>query len=138
MKNEITERDYYGLRDSLLDSFFYPFEARENRNMMKTDVQETAEGYEMKIDLPGIDKSNVKIDFENGYLTVSAKFESKQDEKDQRGSYIRRERCSGSYSRSYYVGEIDRSGIKAKLADGVLELHLPKPGETKISAIEIE
>ncbi len=95
--------------------------------VMKTDVKETDTGYELAVDLPGVKKENVKAELNDGYLTISATTEQNNDQQDDTGKYIRRERFSGSYSRSFYVGkEITEADITAKFADGVLKLDIPK------------
>lgn len=122
--------------EDLFDSFFEDF-ARPTRNVarynapaspvMRTDVKETADGYELDIDLPGYKKENVQVELKDGCLTVSAKTEQTKEEKDANGKYIRRERYSGSCSRSFYVGEeIEKNEIKAKFEDGILKLSVPK------------
>ncbi|MBR1864751.1 MAG: Hsp20/alpha crystallin family protein [Ruminococcus sp.] len=99
---------------------------------MKTDVKETAEGYELAVDLPGVKKEDVKAELNNGYLTVSATVSTNNDEKDKEGKYIRRERYTGSYSRSYFVGDqIKEEDIKAKFENGVLILNVPKKDPKK-------
>lgn len=138
MKNELRERNYYGLRDSLFDNIFFPYEHKEN-NMMKTDVKENENDYELQVEVPGVNKENISIDYENGYVTIAAKTNKSKDEKDKEGNYIRRERYSGSYSRSYYVGDVDRESIKAKLDNGVLSIIVPKTkAEEQKKAIAIE
>ena len=138
MKNELRERNYYGLRDSLFDNIFFPYEHKEN-NMMKTDVKENENDYELQVEVPGVSKENISIDYENGYVTIAAKTNKSKDEKDKEGNYIRRERYSGSYSRSYYVGDVDRESIKAKLDNGVLYIIVPKAkAEEQKKAIAIE
>lgn len=138
MKNELRERNYYGLRDSLFDNIFFPYEHKEN-NMMKTDVKENENHYELQVEVPGVNKENISIDYENGYVTIAAKTNKSKDEKDKEGNYIRRERYSGSYSRSYYVGDVDRESIKAKLDNGVLSIIVPKAkAEEQKKAIAIE
>lgn len=138
MKNELRKRNYYGLRDSLFDNIFFPYEHKEN-NMMKTDVKENENDYELQVEVPGVNKENISIDYENGYVTIAAKTNKSKDEKDKEGNYIRRERYSGSYSRSYYVGEVDRESIKAKLDNGVLSIIVPKAkAEEQKKAIAIE
>ena len=138
MKNELRERNYYGLRDSLFDNIFFPYEHKEN-NMMKTDVKENENDYELQVEVPGVNKENISIDYENDYVTIAAKTNKSKDEKDKEGNYIRRERYSGSYSRSYYVGEVDRESIKAKLDNGVLSIIVPKAkAEEQKKAIAIE
>ena len=138
MKNELRERNYYGLRDSLFDNIFFPYEHKEN-NMMKTDVKENENDYELQVEVPGVSKENISIDYENGYVTIAAKTNKSKDEKDKEGNYIRRERYSGSYSRSYYVGDVDRESIKSKLDNGVLSIIVPKAkAEEQKKAIAIE
>lgn len=122
-------------RENLLDDFFgYPFRSynyRANVNeMMKTDVKETEQGYEMTMNLPGIKKEDVKAELKDGYLTISASSNSENDEKGEDGKYIRRERYSGSCGRSFYVGEeVKQEDIKARFEDGTLKLLIPKQEE---------
>ena len=97
------------------------------KNMMKTDVKETENGYEVAIDLPGFKKDEVKIHLDHGYLTIAAAKGLDKDEDDKKGKYIRRERYAGSMSRSFYVGEgVKQSDIHAKYEDGILKLDIPK------------
>ena len=82
-----------------------------------------------------------KAELKDGYLTISAESNSENDEKDDDGRYIRRERYYGSMSRTFYVGDgIKDEDIKAKFADGTLSLFVPKPQqvvpEEKYIAIE--
>ena len=109
--------------------------------VMKTDVKETETGYELAVDLPGIKKENVKAELNDGYLTISASAEQNNDQQDENGKYIRRERYTGSYSRSFFVGkDVTEADIKAKFTDGVLRLNIPKKEpsapEKKYIAIE--
>ena len=77
--------------------------------------------------MPGFEKGDIKAELKNGYLTISASSKKNNDEKDKEGKYIRRERYSGSCSRSFYVGEdIRQEDIKAKFEDGILRLSIPK------------
>ena len=95
--------------------------------VMKTDIKETENGFELAIDLPGFRKEDVKAELKDGYLTVNAASKSEEEEKDDNGRYIRRERFYGSCSRSFYVGEdITEEDIKAQFADGILKLNVPK------------
>ena len=101
------------------------------KNLMKTDVKEQEGGYEVAIDLPGFKKDEIAVNLENGYLMVTASKNESSDEKDEKGRYIRRERYSGSCSRSFYVGDaITEEDIHAKYEDGILKLDFPKK-ETK-------
>jgi len=119
-------------RENLLDDFFgtpfrgYRYDSGVNE-LMKTDVKDTTQGYEMTMSLPGMKKENIKAQLNNGYLTIIAASNSEKDEKDSQGRYIRRERYMGSCSRSFYVGEeVKQEDIKAKFEDGVLTLLIPK------------
>ncbi len=116
------------LRSTVFDDFFgTPFVTRTESNMMKTDIKEHDTGYELIIDLPGVKKENIKAELNDGYLTVSAESSASKDEKDAKGKYICRERYSGSYSRSFYVGDgVTEQDITAKFEDGTLKLSVPK------------
>lgn len=99
----------------------------QTKNVMKTDVKETDAGYELDIDLPGFKKEDVVAKLENGYLTIQASKGLNRDEKDEEGKYIRRERYSGSMSRSFYIGEgVKQEDVQAKFEDGILKLTVPK------------
>ena len=77
-----------------------------SKNLMKTDVREKKDSYEVDIDLPGFKKDEIKLELENGYLTISAAKGLDKDETDKKtGKYIRRERYAGNLSRSFYIGE---------------------------------
>ena len=136
--------------ENLFDDFFDPFwndaalermmnrEARDTfgkrgANMMKTDVRETDDSYEVDMDLPGFKKDEVKVQLADGYLTIEAAKGLDKDEKDKKsGKYIRRERYAGSMSRSFYVGEgVTQEDIHAKYEHGVLKLSIPKKEEQK-------
>lgn len=116
------------IRNSVFDDFFgTPFFTRTESNMMKTDIKEHDDSYELTIDLPGVQKENIKAELNDGYLTVSAESNSSKDEKDEKGKYICRERYSGSYSRSFYVGDaVTEEDIAAKFENGTLKLTVPK------------
>ena len=96
------------------------------KNLMKTDVKETDTDFVVDIDLPGFKKDEIKMQLDNGYLTVSAEKELDKDEK-KKGKYVRRERYAGSVSRSFYVGEnITDKDIHPKYENGILTFSLPK------------
>ena len=104
-----------------------PLYGKHGKNMMKTDVRETDNSYELDIDLPGFKKDEVKVDLKNGYLTISAakSLDKKDEKKNER--YIRRERYSGQMARSFYVGEdVESKDVSAKFEDGILKISLPK------------
>ncbi|MBR1861275.1 MAG: Hsp20/alpha crystallin family protein [Lachnospiraceae bacterium] len=96
-------------------------------HVMKTDVREQDNSYDVDIDLPGFTKDEINLSLENGYLTVSAAKGLDKDEKDNKGRVIRKERYAGSMQRSFYVGEqITEEDIRAKFENGVLRLNVPK------------
>ena len=105
-----------------------PLYGKHAKNLMKTDVRETKDSYEVDVDLPGFKKDEIKMELENGYLTISAAKGLDKDETDKEtGKYIRRERYAGACQRSYYVGEdITEEDIKAEFKHGILKLFVPK------------
>ena len=103
--------------------------------MMKTDIRETDEGYEVIMDLPGFKKDEIEVQLENGYLTVSAAKGLDKDEADKKGKYICRERYAGEMSRSFYVGEdILDTDIHARFENGILKLDVPKKEAKAVEA----
>ncbi|MBO4846279.1 MAG: Hsp20/alpha crystallin family protein [Lachnospiraceae bacterium] len=101
--------------------------------VMKTDVHEDENGYEVDIDLPGFKKDEIKLTLEDGYLSVSAAKGLDKEKKDRKGRLIRQERYSGAMQRSFYVGEnLKEEDVKAKFEDGVLKLEVPKKEPEKL------
>ena len=117
--------------EDLFDDWMdFPFRTRTSTNLMKTDVKETDNSYELDIDMPGFEKGDIKAELKNGYLTISASSSKNNDEKDKDGKYIRKERYSGSCSRSFYVGDdVKQEDIKAKFENGILKVSVPKKEE---------
>ena len=100
-------------------------------HVMKTDIKEMNNGYELVVDLPGFKKEDVKIQLKDGYLNIQGTREEKKDEKDEKGKYVRRERYTGTCNRSFYVGpNIKHEDIHAKYENGILHVTFPKE-ETK-------
>ena len=99
--------------------------------IMKTDVREKEDAYEVMIDLPGFKKEEVKIELKNGNLTIHAAKTLDKEEKKE-GKYIRQERYSGNMSRSFYVGEnVKVQDVQAKFENGILTLDIPKKDPKK-------
>ena len=127
------------LMDDLFDRTFgmmpWPDErelyGKNARNIMKTDVHELENSYEMNVDLPGFKKENIHVDLKEGYLTVRAEKGLDKEEKQEK-KVIRSERYVGSMSRSFYVGDIEPESIKCKYEDGVLTLEFPKENQPKL------
>ena len=97
------------------------------QNMMKTDVKETDEGYEVDIDLPGFKKDEIHLELNQGYLTISAEKSLEKNNEDKKGKMLRQERYAGVMQRSFFVGEnVTEEDVKASYDSGVLHLMLPK------------
>ena len=104
-----------------------PLYGKHAKNLMKTDVRETENTYELDIDLPGFKKDEISIDLKDGYLSISAAKGLDRDQEDKKGKYIRQERYAGACSRSFFVGEgVEPKDVAAKFEDGILKISLPK------------
>lgn len=129
-ERQIARRREFGLFDPFFEDFFgfpdFKREFKELDRVMKTDVHEDEKQYHLEIELPGYDKGDINLDVNNGYLTIEAKHQGNNDEKDEKGNYIRRERFFGSCARTFYVGDIDENEIQASLDRGVLSISVPK------------
>ena len=119
-----------------------PLYGKNAKNLMKTDVRETDNTYELDVDLPGFKKDEVQLDLKDGYLTISAAKGLDKDQEDKKGKYIRQERYAGACSRSFFVGEgIEPRDVSAKFEDGILRVSLPKQVKKELprtSTIAIE
>nr|WP_296266783.1 Hsp20/alpha crystallin family protein [uncultured Merdimonas sp.] len=125
--------------DFPFDSDFWgkknPLYGKNAKNMMKTDIREHDEGYELDVDLPGFKKDEINVQLDNGYLTISASKGLDKDQKDEKGRYIRQERYAGAMQRSFYVGDaVSQEDIKAKYEDGILKLSVPKKDAKAVEA----
>lgn len=116
----------YGIFD---DIFNEPFYKNVENKLMKTDIREKDGNYILEIDIPGGTKEDVKLELENGYLTVIAEI-SKQTKNDDKTNYIHQERFYGKSSRTFYIGEsITDSEIKASFKNGILTISFPNESE---------
>ena len=120
--------------------FFRGFRAPERMlygknapHMMKTDVRETETGYELDMDLPGFKKDEIRLELNNGTLTVSTNKNLEKKDEGKDGKVLRQERYSGTMSRSFYVGDhVTEEDVKARFEDGVLRLSIPKRDAKKV------
>ncbi len=135
MKNEVSNFRRHDLFDEAFDSFFRPTFFNLDDTAMRTDIREDKNGYTLEIEMPGYNKDNINISLENGYVTVSAKKAERED--DGKSVYLRRER-SVSCSRSYYIGDVEESEVKAKFDNGVLTVLLPKEKEKAVASHNIQ
>lgn len=138
MSNYLRKRNDLGfLGDSFLRDFFdySPFN-REYEDLMKTDVIEKENGYELKVNMPGYAKDNIKVSLEKGYLTIEGhveKTEETPENEEKKEKYLRRERFCGSITRSYYLGDdIVDDNIKANFTNGVLSVVVQKVDPEKL------
>ena len=125
------------LFDDLMDFSFPDIDkklyGKHAKSVMKTDIREMDDSYEVVIDLPGFKKDEIEVQLENGYLTISAAKGLDKDETDKQGKYLRQERYAGSMSRSFYVGEdITEEDIHGKFENGILKLDIPKVEAKKV------
>lgn len=133
MKYEITNRNNrdlspFNIFEEAFNDWFRPAYQHAG-SVMKTDIKETEKGYELEVEMPGFDKKDISVSLEDGYLTVSAEKQEKE-ESGEKKNYIHRER-SFSAKRSFYVGDVEEETVKAKYENGVLTLIVSKPDETK-------
>ncbi|MDD5863388.1 MAG: Hsp20/alpha crystallin family protein [Firmicutes bacterium] len=112
------------LFDEIADSAF------GNRNvtgLMNTDIRETEQGFEMAVDLPGVQKENVTAELKDGYLYISATINRANEPENTKTRYLRRERFVGTMRRTFYVGDkVTQEDIHARFQDGVLCIFIPK------------
>ena len=137
MRNYLTNRNFntFDIFDDFFDSFFKPTTFNQKVGNMRADIKENEKEYELSVDLPGFDKKDINLTLNDGYLTISAKAEEKQEDKD---NYIRRERVC-SCQRSFYVGDvISEEDIKAKYNNGTLVLNIPKLERKEIPTRHIQ
>ncbi|MEE1115046.1 MAG: Hsp20/alpha crystallin family protein [Eubacterium sp.] len=122
-----------GFMDDFDRSFFRsPATGAKSNQVMRTDVKETENGYQLDVELPGYKKEDLKLDLQDGYLNIRAVKNTDNEEKDKEGKVIRRERYSGSMSRSFYVGDqITEEDVQARFEDGILKLEIPKKEPVK-------
>lgn len=138
------------LFDNFMNDFTFPsfpnvdkaLYGKHAKNLMKTDVKDMENGYEVDMDLPGFKKDEIQIELKDGVLTVSAAKGLDKDEKDKKGNYIRKERFAGSMSRSFYVGKhVSTEDVHPKYENGILSFNIPKENkavEEKKHMISIE
>ena len=125
--------DFFGDPFGMMPRGRDPLYGKHAKNLMRTDVRETEDTYELDVDLPGFKKDEVTVDLQDGYLTISAAKALDKDESDQKGKFLRQERYSGSMSRSFYVGDdVESADISAKYVDGILKISVPKAAQKEL------
>lgn len=119
----------FNMFDNMFDDIFKdPFFTNNNSTkFMRTDIQENDNNYIFEMDLPGYDKQDIKVQLKDGYLTIAAEKNTSDDQKDEEGNYLKKERYCGRCSRSFYVGEgVKEEDIEANFDNGILQLRIPK------------
>ena len=119
------------LNDGLFNDVFNCF----TQNDLRSDVSFDDNEYNITMDVPGVDKKNINISFDDDVLTVNVKYEKNNDKKN----YSVKERYYSNTSRSFYLENANPEAIKAKLENGVLNISIskmPKVEAKKLIAIE--
>lgn len=128
----------YMLSDKKGDDAERKLFGHRGKNLMSTDIKEKGDNYEMQVDLPGFKKEDVSVVLKDGYLTVSAAKECENEESEcgengKEVKYLFRERCAGSCSRNYYIGEqYEKDDVKANFKHGILTIALPKKEKNEL------
>lgn len=136
ISNSLSSRWGDNFFDDFFDYFAEPVRSTlgyhpTSAGVMRTDIRENDNSYELDIDLPGYKKEDIKAELKDGYLTIGAEKKSENEKKDENGKFIRRERYYGTCNRSFYVGEdVTIEDIKAKFEDGILKVSVPKKEQT--------
>lgn len=110
--------------DPFFSSLFNVF-SKDTNKLMRTDIKESDKDYIIMMDVPGLDKKDIKISLDQKYLTITATTSEKEEE-NPNSKYLRKERFYGTCMRSFYVGDIEQKDIKATFDNGVLNITLPK------------
>lgn len=109
-----------------LDDFFEDFVPMPKmpKNEMKCDIYEKGGEVHIELDVPGFNKEDVKVDLDDGILTIAASKHEDKEEKEK--NYYRKERLFGSFKRQFNVGNVKENDINAKFYNGVLKISFPK------------
>ena len=132
-------RDYFDMTPSELfrdfgRQFFSNFPDEQS---IKTDISEKDDRYELKAELPGFSKDQIDISYENGMLIISAENNQVNEEKDNEGKVIQKERSYSNVKRMYSLNNIDEDNIGAKFEDDILSVDLPKTENSQRKVIDI-
>lgn len=117
-------RNYFG-------DIFEDFMPNTREDNMKCDIYEKDGDYHIEMDVPGFDKSEIKIEAKKDYLTITAEKSNEVNEEDESKKYIHRERTYGKYQRSFYLHDLDSEKIDAEFNNGVLKIVVPKKDEAE-------
>lgn len=129
----------YELYNNLFDDFFSSDSHSRVFNLLRTDIKEDDDKYLLSVDIPGVKKEDIKLSYSDNYLKISFKIKENNDEENKdKVKFIKKERYVGSYSRSYFIPNIDANSINASYNDGVLNVELYKNVVNSVKSIEIK
>lgn len=126
--------DIWGAFRDFEDSFFNS----PTVSGCRTDIRDMGDRYLLESELPGFDKEDIRLDLDGDYLTVSAQRSTEKEEGDKNGNYLRRERSTSSYRRSFNIAACDSEKIDAEYRNGILTVTLPKKQEQQPAAKRLE
>ncbi len=133
--NLVKRNDYFGI-NKVFDDFFNDEFLTKWQSPVRADVRETEKEWIIDAEMPGVDKKDINVEVNEGYLTISV--EQKKEMNEENENYVRRERSCGSYSRTFYLDNVDEDNIKGAYKDGILTLNLPKAEPEKKRKVEID
>lgn len=117
-------------KDDFFNTFDFPYSITgKNAQLMKTDIIDEKDSYIYKIDIPGVEKENIKIHLGDNYLTIFVKKNNEEEYENEK--YVHQERIYTSLSRCFYVGDVKEEDIKASYKNGTLTLKIPKVSKEK-------
>lgn len=125
LDNEFAVPDVF---DNFFNRFMWPTE--QSLSLPKVDIEDKGNEYVMQADLPGVDKQDIQLNYDGNVLTLAAQHQTQNDSQDDQQHYICKERSSSSFCRQFPVTGIEKEGIQAAFANGVLTIHLPKINAT--------
>ena len=130
------ENSIFSYLDDLEKNFFG--DLSKDVSQFRTDVLDKGDHYELRADLPGFSKEEIKIDLNGDMMTIRAEHSEEKEEKKE--NFVRRERRYGSFARNFDLAGIDKENISAAYQDGVLSLKLPKevPQQPAVKQITVE
>jgi HSP20 family molecular chaperone IbpA len=136
MNNKVTRYDSDDFFSGSWLKNFFDLPIINSSNILKTNIRKESSNYIYEIDVPGYNKEDISINYEDGYLVIEAQSSSEYSNSQSSNKYVRQERYSGSCSRSFYIGEIDESKISAKYHNGILCVSFPDESNNQKSKIK--
>lgn len=127
--------------DTIFDNFFPTRYEGENSGETtawtpRVDLAETDDSYFIHADVPGLNKEDIEINYQDGTLTVRG--ERTFEETNENRKFVRVERSYGRFYRAFTLPKsVNEGDIQATFEDGVLTIEVPKAEETKPRRIEI-